>query len=85
MGEIVELRDLQREYIEKRNHCFTLIRRQDRDLRNCMPSASTIRACREREDALRAEAAQHQKRIDAIQKKIDTAIGLHDEEKKDDE
>lgn len=79
MSEIADLRDLQREYIEKRKHCFTLIRKQDNDLGNCMPSASTIRACREREDALRAEAAQHQKRIDAIQKKLDEAIGVPDE------
>ena len=79
MSEIAELRDLQREYIEKRNHCFQLIRKQDNDLRNCMPSVSTIRACREREEALRADAAQHQKRIDAIQKKRDEAIGLSDE------
>ena len=79
MSEIAELRDLQREYIEKRNHCFTLIRKQDNDLRNCMPSVSTVRACREREETLRAEAAQHQKRIDAIQKKLDEAIGVTDE------
>lgn len=79
MSEIAELRDLQREYIEKRNHCFTLIRKQDNDLRNCMPSVSTVRACREREETLRADAAQHQKRIDAIQKKLDEAIGVTDE------
>lgn len=79
MSEIADLRDLQREYIEKRNHCFTLIRKQDNDLRNCMPSTSTIRACREREDALRADAARHQKRIDAIQKKLDEVIGLDDD------
>ena len=78
MSAIAELRDLQREYIEKRNHCFTLIRKQDNDLRNCMPSVSTVRACWEREEALRAEAAQHQKRINAIQKKIEEAIGLTD-------
>ena len=77
--QITVLRDLQREYIEKRNHCFTLIRKQDNDLRNCAPSASLIRECRDREDALRADAAQHQKRIDAIQKKLDEAIGLTDE------
>ena len=79
MSEIAELRDLQREYIEKRNHCFTLIRKQDNDLRNCMPSVSTVRACRERAETLRADAAQHQKRIDAIQKKLDEAIGVTDE------
>lgn len=76
--QITVLRGLQREYIEKRNHCFKMIQSQDNNLRNCMPSASTIRACREREEALRAEAAQHQKRIDAIQKKLDEAIGLTD-------
>jgi septal ring factor EnvC (AmiA/AmiB activator) len=77
--QITVLRDLQREYIEKRNHCYVLIRNQDNNLRNCIPSAYTIRACREREAALREEAAQHQKRIDAIQKKLDEAIGLTDE------
>lgn len=79
MSEIAELRDLQREYIEKRNHCYVLIRKQDNDLRNCMPSASTIRACREREAQLRAEAEGWQKRIDAIQKKLDEAIGIDDD------
>jgi len=56
-----------------------MLRKQDNDLRNCMPSVSTVRACREREETLRAEAAQHQKRIDAIQKKLDEAIGVTDE------
>lgn len=76
MSEIAELRELQSEYIEKRNHCYILIRRQGDDLSNCMPSASTIRACRERERQLRTDADGWQKRIDAIQKKLDEAIGL---------
>lgn len=79
MSEIAELRDLQREYIQERDRCYAMIRKQNDDLGNCMPSAYTIRACREREDALGAEAARHQERIVAIQKKLDEAIGLDDD------
>ncbi|MFF1540460.1 hypothetical protein ACFVWL_10290 [Microbacterium sp. NPDC058269] len=79
MSEIAELRDLQREYTENRNHCYVLIRKQGNDLNNCIPSASTIRACREREAQLRADADGWQKRIDAIQKKLDEAIGIDDD------
>lgn len=77
--QITVLRDMQREYIEKRNHCYTMIRKQNQDLLNCVPSAYTIRASQAREDALRAEATRHQERIDAIQKKLDEAIGLTDD------
>lgn len=76
MSEIAELRDLQRDYVEKRNHCYALIRKQNNDLRNFMPSPSTIRACREREARLRVEAEGWQERVDAIQRKLDEAIGL---------
>lgn len=76
MSELKELRDLQREYIEKRNHCFTLISRQTQNLLNCIPSAYTIQAANEREEQLREDAAGWQKRIDAIQRKIDEWIGL---------
>lgn len=76
MGDIAELRELQREYIEKRNHCYVLIRQQQENLSNCSPGIATIQACRKQADGWRAEAEQWQKRIDAIQKKLDEAIGL---------
>ena len=79
MSAIAELRELQDEYTKKRNHCSELISKQDANLRNCTPSADTIRACHEREDRLRGEAALWQKRIDAIQKKLDEEIGLTDD------
>ena len=79
MSELKELRDLQREYIEKRNHCFTLINRQTQNLLNSMPSPYTIQAASEREDQLREEAAGWQKRIDAIQRRLDDLIGVTDE------
>lgn len=78
MSEIAELRELQREYIEKRNHCGVLIRRQQENLSNCSPGAATIQECRKQADQWRADATQWQKRIDAIQKKLDEAIGLDD-------
>lgn len=79
MSDLKELRDLQREYIEKRNHCYTLIERQNRNLSNSAPGWDTIRAANEREEQLRADAAGWQKRIDAIQRKIDDLIGVHDD------
>lgn len=79
MSEIADLRDLQREYSEKRDHCYELIQRQDQNLRNCMPSAYTIRAAREREEALRANAHKWQERVDAIQRRLDELIGVTDD------
>ncbi len=76
MSEIAELRELQREYIAKRDHCHVLIRNQDRNLSNCAPGIAVIQECRKQADAWRANADQWQKRIDAIQKKLDEAIGL---------
>lgn len=76
MSEIKELRDLRREYIAHRNNCHARINQQDRNLRNCAPSLYTIRACRENEAKLLEEARKWQERIDAIQAKLDEAIGL---------
>ena len=76
MSDLKEMRDLKREYIEKRNHCFTLISQQTQNLQNSMPSRYTIQAAEEREERLREDAAVWQKRIDAIQRKIDEWIGL---------
>lgn len=79
MSEIAELRDLQREYIDKRNHCYVLIRNQKDNLSNCSPGPSTIQACRKQADGWRADANEWQKRIDAIQKRLDEAIGISDD------
>lgn len=76
MSDIAELRDLQREYIEKRNHCHVLIRNQQRNLSNCSPGIAVIQECRKQADGWRADANQWQNRIDAIQKKLDEAIGV---------
>ena len=76
MSTITELRDLQQEYVEKRNHCHVLIQRQDNNLRNCSPGIATIQAARKQETQWRLDAAGWQKRIDAIQKKLDELIGL---------
>ena len=76
MSTINELRDLQREYAEKRNNCHRLIREQDRNLLNCSPGIGTIRAARERENKLLEDAAGWQKRVDAIQEKLDEMFGL---------
>lgn len=80
MSEIAELRDLQREYIEKRDHFYDLIRIQDRNLLNGpLLGSAVMRQVREREESLRSSARDWQKRVDAIQKKLDDAIGLGDE------
>lgn len=76
MNELAELRDLQREYTEERNHCYVLIRNQQRNLSNCAPGIAVIQECRKQADGWRADAVQWQTRIDAIQKKIDEAIGV---------
>lgn len=77
MTDIAELRSLQREYIEKRDYWNSRIRKQQRDLSNLdFPSAGLLAECRRQADEYRANAALEQKRIDAIQVKLDEAIGL---------
>lgn len=79
MSDISELLALQVEYVANRNKCFEAIERQTRNLLNSAPGPDTLRQCRDREDELRADANQWQKRIDAIQKKLDEEIGLTDD------
>ena len=74
--DVAALREMQREYTEKRNHCYVLIRRQDQNLSNCSPGIATIQACRKQADGWRADAERWQTRIDAIQNKLDEAVGL---------
>lgn len=76
VSQIAELRDLQREYTEKRDHCYVLINNQQRNLSNCSPGIAVIQECRKQADGWRADAKDWQKRIDAIQKKLDEAIGI---------
>lgn len=76
MTDIAQLRDLQREYIEKRNYWNMRIRQQSNDLSNCSPGPSVLAECRKQADEWIANAAAEQKRIDAIQVKLDEAIGL---------
>lgn len=76
MVDIAELRDLQREYIEKRNYWNQRIRQQQSDLLNCAPSASLLAACRVQAREYADNAASYQKRIDAIQVQLDEAIGI---------
>lgn len=76
MSEIAELRELQREYVEKRDLCYARVRRQQEDLSNCSPGIATIHACQKQADGWLADAAQWQQRIDAIQRKLDEVIKL---------
>lgn len=76
MPDMAELRDLQRECIEKRNYWNQRIRQQNQDLLNCSPGASVLAECRKQAREYAANAAAEQKRIDAIQVKLDEAIGL---------
>lgn len=77
MTDIAELRSLQREYIENRDYWNGRIQQQQRHLSNLeYLSPGLLAECRKQADQYRARAALEQKRIDAIQAKLDEAIGL---------